>query len=304
MINFSDVIIDAMSKKNSALVVGLDPMIKNFPHFLKCNSLMDIEDSIYHFNKIVIDAVTDHVVAVKPQLAYYEIYGSYGIRAFEKTISYAKSKNLIVINDAKRGDIDSTSMAYAEAHLGTGPLSSDMVTVNPYMGSDSYVPFIEMAKQNEKGLFVLLKTSNASSSELQDLTIETGSPLYVELAKTLRNMMDKTIGQNGYSFIGTVVGATYPSEAKQLRELLPNCIFLVPGFGAQGGKLDDLKVFFDQNGNGALVSSSRGIIYSYVSEDNPNWRELKENEMFIRIKEMAISAKDDINMIRKESIVL
>lgn len=299
--NFADVLIVEGKKKNSVLVVGLDPDIKFFPDFLLENvnssSNESITNAIYEFNKIIIDAVANQVVAVKPQLAYYEVYGSYGIRALEKTITYARSKELIVINDAKRGDIGSTSAAYARAFLGNGTISGDMVTVNPFLGSDGYMPFIETAKENNKGLFLLLKTSNPSSYEIQDLKLENGELLYFKMAKEIEKLACETIGINKYSFIGAVVGATYPEEAKKIRNMLPHSIFLVPGFGIQGGKAEDISVFFDENGNGAVISSSRGIIYSYMN-DKDDWRKTTETEMHRYITEAATKAKEQINEIR------
>lgn len=301
MDNFADVLIDVSIKKKSVLVVGLDPDITFFPDFLlkdvQASSNESIAEVIYQFNKIVIDAVAEHVVAVKPQLAYYEVYGSCGIRALERTISYARSKELIVINDAKRGDIGSTSLAYAHAFLTNGPISGDMVTVNPFLGSDGYMPFVDVAKENNKGIFVLLKTSNPSSHEVQDLKLENGEMLYFKLAEDLTKLAEETKGTSNYSFIGAVVGATYPEEAKKLRKLLPHSIFLVPGFGAQGGKAEDLKVFFDENGNGALISSSRGIIYSYRNE-NDDWSNISELEMRKYIIEATNKANEQINQVR------
>lgn len=301
MVNFADVLIDESKKKNSVLVVGLDPDIKFFPNCLlkdvDYSSNESIANAIYEFNKIIIDAVSDHVIAVKPQLAYYEVYGSYGIMALEKTISYARSKELIVINDAKRGDIGSTSAAYARAFLGNGTISGDMVTVNPFLGSDGYMPFIEAAQENNKGVFLLLKTSNPSSHEIQDLRLENGELLYFKMAEEIEKLASETIGINKYSFIGAVVGATYPEEAKRIRKTLPHSIFLVPGFGMQGGKAEDLSVFFDVSGNGAVISSSRGIIYSYTNEID-DWKKITENEMRRYITDATTKAKEQINEVR------
>ncbi|EPY04280.1 Orotidine 5'-phosphate decarboxylase [Paenibacillus alvei TS-15] len=300
MRNFADELIEQCMKKNSVLVVGLDPDIKLFPDFLSKqidSSLESISEVIYEFNKIVIDAVADHVVAVKPQLAYYEVYGSYGIKALEKTIEYARSKQLVIINDAKRGDIGSTSMAYAQAFLGEGIIAGDMVTVNPFLGSDGYMPFLEVADENNKGVFLLLKTSNPSSYEIQDLILENGEQLYFKMAEDINKLASATIGSNNYSYIGAVVGATYPEEAKKLRKMLPYSIFLVPGFGKQGGKAENLSVFFDAKGNGALISSSRGIIYSYMDGDN-EWVKATKDEMFKRIQKSVLTANEQINSVR------
>lgn len=304
--NFADVLIDEGKRKNSVLVVGLDPDINFFPDVLLENvdisSNESIANAIYEFNKIIIDAVANHVIAVKPQLAYYEVYGSYGIKALENTISYARSKEVIVINDAKRGDIGSTSIAYARAFLGNGTISGDMVTVNPFLGSDGYMPFINEAKEHNKGLFVLLKTSNPSSYEIQDLKLENGKLLYFKMAEQIEELASKTVGINNYSFIGAVVGATYPEEARKIRKTLPHSIFLVPGFGIQGGKAEDLGVFFDENGIGAVISSSRGIIYSFMNQ-NDDWKKTTETDMFRYITEAATKAKEQINEVRFNKVM-
>lgn len=298
MPHFSDYIMEQNSEKKSALVVGLDPDIRNFPKFLQAESgsFSDIGDAIYRFNKLIIDSVHEHVAIVKPQLAYYEIYGSQGILALEQTISYAKSKKLIVINDAKRNDIGSSADAYARAFLQNGmPLCGDAVTVNPFLGSDGIMPFLEEAHKNEKGIFVLLKTSNPSSGELQDLPLNDNRPMYWTLADKLINLSKGTYGQP-YSFVGAVVGATYPKTAIALREHLPKTLFLVPGYGAQGGTAADLKGYFDRNGNGALISSSRAIIYSYMH--NPDWMHLQEKDVKLAVSEAVQQANRDINQAR------
>jgi len=299
MKNFGDILMKAVKEKNSALICGLDPNLDYFPLFLKDTDMSEekVGNAIFEFNKIVIDAVHESVVAVKPQLAYYEVFGSYGIRALEKTIKYAKSKNLIVIHDAKRGDIGSTSVAYAEAFLGNGSMAGDMVTVNPYLGSDGYLPFVNKAEKNGKGIFMLLKTSNPSSSELQNLTLENGNLLYEELANNIKKVTEETVGENGYSFIGAVVGATHPMEAEKIRKELPHTPFLVPGFGAQGGDVDKMKVFFDKDGLGAVISSSRGIIYSYTKKVD-DWKNISEKEMGRIIGEKAKNDNELINRVR------
>nr|WP_246628013.1 orotidine-5'-phosphate decarboxylase [Paenibacillus oenotherae] len=300
----ADMLIEQSREKKSVLVVGLDPDPRYFPEFLlnrmESRTNEEIAAAILAFNRIVIDAVAEEVVAVKPQLAYYEVYGSHGIHALEQTIAYARTKGLLVINDAKRGDIGSSSEAYAKAFLADGPMAGDMVTVNPFLGSDGYLPFVEEAQRQGKGLFLLLKTSNPSSHEIQNLTLQNGDLLYFKLAEDLSELMRTTAGENGYSFIGAVVGATYPAEAERIRGLLPHCIFLVPGFGIQGGKAEDLDVFFDENGNGALISSSRAIIYSY-REGRENGEATTEQEMLQAIKNAARTAKEQINEVRLHS---
>lgn len=297
MENIADKIIKASHDKKSLLVVGLDPVVENLPDFLiEGNTTDDYCEAILKSNKIVIDAVSDHVVAVKPQLAYYEVFGSRGLYALEETIKYAKSKNLIVINDAKRGDIGSTSAAYAEAFLGSSDIVADMVTVNPYMGEDSYNPFIKKAKETGRGLFLLLKTSNPSSKDLQDLILENGNSLYMHLADKINKITEGTIGEKGFSFIGAVVGATHPEESKALRDVLPNTLFLMPGFGHQGGDVSNVKALLNNNGDGILCSSSRGVIFSYMGADN--WKKINESTMFAEINNAALKLKEEINKIR------
>jgi orotidine-5'-phosphate decarboxylase len=297
MNHFADEIITKSDEKNSVLVAGLDPNISLFPDFLLSSpsaSLEEIGEAIYQFNKHVIDAVHSHVVAVKPQLAYYEVYGTYGLSALEKTIQYAQSKGLIVINDAKRNDIGSTAEAYAEAFLGQGPFAANAVTVNPYLGRDGLVPFVD----NGKGLFVLAKTSNPSSHELQDLETSTGEKIYVHTAKLVRELSEQTIGQKGYSHIGVVVGATYPEDAEVIREILPHSLFLVPGFGAQGGSAEELGSYFDKNGFGSLISSSRGITYPYTKERPDDWKKISQDTMMEIIEAAAKQSNKEINQIR------
>ncbi|UVI33077.1 orotidine-5'-phosphate decarboxylase [Paenibacillus spongiae] len=301
MRNFADKLIEEVSRKNSALVVGLDPDLEYFPDYLledvDLSSDESIADAIFEFNRIIIDAVADEVIAVKPQLAYYEVYGSFGIQALERTIAYARSKDLIVINDAKRGDIGSTSAAYARAYLGKGTMAGDMVTVNPFLGSDGYMPFIQAARDNNKGLFLLLKTSNPSSHELQDLQLANGKVLYDMLAEEIEKLAGDSAGVHGYSYIGAVVGGTYPEEAAKLRRALPHSIFLVPGFGIQGGRAEDLSEFFDDKGNGAVISSSRGIIYAYRNQRS-DWSRIVESELIRYVREEASTAKEQINAVR------
>lgn len=303
MRNFADKIIKHSIDKQTALVVGLDPNIEYFPRFLvgENPTITEIFKAILRFNKLVIDAVKEHVVAVKPQLAYYEVYGSAGIQVLEETIAYAQSNNVIVINDAKRGDIGSTSEAYAKTFLGNSTISGDMVTVNPFLGSDGYQPFIEVAEMYGKGIFLLIKTSNPSSFEIQDLKLHNGEILYMNLAKDINKLALETIGDQGYSFIGAVVGATYPEDAIKIRKTLPHSIFLVPGLGKQGGKAEDLKPYFDHNGLGAVISSSRGITYCYHNEFDEAWIDISEEEMIHQITAATIEAKEQINQVRFDS---
>jgi orotidine-5'-phosphate decarboxylase len=300
--HFADLTYKAIKEKNTALVVGLDPIPQQFPDFLRQGeNNRQIAQSIYEFNKIVIDNVVDFAVAVKPQLAYYEIFGSEGIRALENTVAYAKSIGMIVVNDGKRNDIGSTADAYAEAYLGCNSLSGDALTVNPYLGSDGIVPFIKKAKENGKGIFSLLKTSNPSSGEIQDLVLNNGKPFYMELADRMNKWSEETVGKCGYSYLGAVVGATYPEIAIELRKMLPNTIFLVPGFGAQGGKAEDLKPFFDQKGFGALINSARGILYAYQKQVE-EWEKIGQQQMGQIIQHAAKSTAEQINSVRLSSV--
>ena len=274
-------------QKDSCLVVGLDPMPSYFPEALPGGS---IPEKIDHFNRMVIDAVADQCVAVKPQSAYYEIYGSQGILALEKTIAYAKQKGLLVILDAKRGDIGSTCEAYAKAYLEEGPLSVDALTVHPYLGRDGLLPFIHQAKAHEKGIFVLVKTSNPSSGDLQDLELPDHQLVYQKIARMLAELDDGQV-------VGAVVGGTYPQAAQQVRQQLPETCFLVPGYGAQGARGKDLTGFYDAQGFGALISASRSILYpAYGSKEDLTKRSLKDYGYLVR--EAALQAKQDINAYR------
>ena len=268
-----------IKKTEAPIVVGLDPMLKYVPeHILKKafdekgETLEGAADAIFAFNKEIVDHVYDLIPAVKPQIAMYEQFGIPGLIAFEKTVRYCKEKGLVVIGDIKRGDIGSTSEAYAVGHLGKVQVGSkayygfdeDFVTVNPYLGSDGVKPFIKVCKEEKKGIFVLVKTSNPSSGEFQDQKIG-DKPLY-ELVGEQVDAWGKECMGDSYSYVGAVVGATYPEMGKVLRDIMPKSYILVPGYGAQGGKGKDLVHFFDKDGLGAIVNSSRGIIAAYTQE--------------------------------------
>lgn len=249
--NFSDRLLSAIEQKNSRLCVGLDPNLADIPGEIKGTD----SERMLEFNKKIIDAVAEHCAIVKPQSAFYEALGADGIVALKETISYAKSKGLLVLLDAKRGDIASTAEAYAKAAFES--LGVDAITLNPYLGIDAISPFL---KYPEKGVFVLVRTSNPSAIDFQDLVCQ-GKPLYEKVGEKVAGWGEK--GTNGYSNVGAVVGATYPEQAKILRAKMPNTIFLVPGFGAQGGKAEDLPNFFNSGKKGAIVNSARGIIFAY-----------------------------------------
>lgn len=272
-------LIDGIKKTGAPIVVGLDPMLSYIPeHITKKayeeygETLKGAGEAIWQFNKGIVDAVCDLVPAVKPQIAMYEQFGIEGLLAFEKTVRYCKEKGLVVIGDIKRGDIGSTSEAYAVGHLGRVQVGSneyygfdeDFATVNPYLGSDGVKPFINVCKKEKKGLFILVKTSNPSSGEFQDRLID-GRPLYEIVGEQVAAWGEELMGDS-YSYIGAVVGATYPEMGKALRRIMPKSYILVPGYGAQGGKGADLVHFFNEDGLGAIVNSSRGIIAAYKQE--------------------------------------
>jgi|CXWL01.1.fsa_nt_gi orotidine-5'-phosphate decarboxylase len=261
--NFADRLIRKI-KATAPICVGLDPRYDQLPQHIRDDAPTP-GAAYYEFNKGIIDAVHDLVPAVKPQFAFYEMLGLDGMAALSRTIQYAQEKGLIVIADAKRNDIGTTAEAYAHAYLDkTGDFACDALTVTPYLGYDGIKPFIEACKENEKGVFILVKTSNKSSGDLQDRHVEAEKLKVFELmAHYVESWGSDLIGEEGFSSVGAVVGATFPEEAKRLRELMPETIFLVPGYGAQGGKAADVQHCFKADGTGALVNSSRGIIFAY-----------------------------------------
>lgn len=268
-----------IKKTNAPIVVGLDPMLDYIPeHILQKafdeygETLTGAGEAIWQFNKAIVDATYDLIPAVKPQIAMYEQFGLEGLAAYKKTVDYCKEKGLVVIGDIKRGDIGSTSAAYAVGHLGKVKVGNhtfsgfdeDFATVNPYLGSDGVKPFIKVCQEEKKGIFVLVKTSNPSSGEFQDQKID-GKPLYEMVGEKVAEWGAECMGDE-YSYVGAVVGATYPEMGKILREIMPKAYILVPGYGAQGGKGADLVHFFNKDGLGAIVNSSRGIIAAYKQE--------------------------------------
>lgn len=272
-------LIRKIRETKAPIVVGLDPMLSYVPEYITKaayeqygETLEGAAEAIWQFNKAIVDATYDLIPAVKPQIAMYEQFGVEGVRAYQKTVEYCHEKDLVVIGDVKRGDIGSTSAAYATGHLGKVQVGSkcyscfdeDFATVNPYLGSDGVQPFIDVCKEEKKGIFVLVKTSNPSSGEFQDRLID-GRPLYEHVGEKVAQWGEQLMGEN-YSYIGAVVGATYPEEGKVLRRLMPKSFILVPGYGAQGGKGADLVHYFDEDGLGAIVNSSRGIIAAYRQE--------------------------------------
>ncbi len=283
MPHFADRLNAAIKKKHSAVCVGLDPRLEQLPDFIKRkkfdnhkNVFSAAAEAILEFNKGIIDAVCDLVPVVKPQIAFYEQYGHEGIRAYEETLVYARKKGLLTIADVKRNDIGSTAKAYAKAFLGKVDVfggrkvfsfDADAVTVNPYLGWDGIKPFVEEARKFGKGIFVLVKTSNPSSGDLQDLQTKDKKTVYEIMAHHLESWGADCLGESGYSFVGAVVGATFPQQAAVLRKLMPRSIFLVPGYGAQGATAKDVRPCFNKDGLGAIVNSSRGIIYAWKNSD-------------------------------------
>lgn len=272
-------LIENIKKTNAPVVVGLDPMLSYIPeHITKKayaeygETLKGAAEAVFEYNKGIVDAIYDIIPAVKPQVAMYEQFGIEGMIAFKKTVDYCKEKGLVVIGDIKRGDIGSTSTAYAVGHLGKVTVGSntyagfdeDFVTVNPYLGTDGIKPFVDVCKEEKKGIFILVKTSNPSSGEFQDRLID-GRPLYEYVGEQVAKWGEAAMG-NGYSYVGAVVGATYPQQGEILRKIMPNSFILVPGYGAQGGKGKDLVHYFNKDGLGAIVNSSRGIICAYKQE--------------------------------------
>lgn len=278
-------LIAKIQKTNAPVVVGLDPMMKFIPeHIVKKafnefgETLEGAAEAIWQFNKGLVDNIHDLIPAVKPQIAMYEQFGIEGLKVYKRTLDYCKEKGLLVIGDIKRGDIGSTSEAYAVGHLGRVQVGSksyygfdeDFATVNPYLGSDGVQPFIDVCRQENKGLFILVKTSNPSSGEFQDQLVRGSGagddrPLYEIVGEKVAEWGESHMGDS-YSYVGAVVGATYPEMGKTLRRLMPRTFILVPGYGAQGGKGADLVHFFDKEGLGAIVNSSRGIIAAYQQE--------------------------------------
>ena len=272
-------LINKIQKTKAPIVVGLDPMLSYVPEHIQKKAFAEYgetlegaAEAIWQFNKEIVDKTYDLIPAVKPQIAMYEQFGIEGLKAYKKTVDYCKSKDLVVIGDIKRGDIGSTSAAYAVGHLGKVQVGSktyagfdeDFATVNPYLGSDGVKPFIDVCKQENKGLFILVKTSNPSSGEFQDQKID-GKPLYELVGEKVAQWGEECMGDS-YSFVGAVVGATYPEQGEILRKVMPKSFILVPGYGAQGGKGKDLVHFFNEDGLGAIVNSSRGIIAAYKQE--------------------------------------
>lgn len=293
-----DRLIEAINKKNNPSVVGLDTSFDYLPEDMKngVDSLDKVAEKIVEFNKKIVDATYEYIPAVKVQIAYYEMYGIAGLKAFKETCDYAKQAGLIVINDIKRNDIGATASCYSKAYLSGVEVNgkryndfySDFVTINGYLGTDGIKPFVDDCKAYDKGLFILAKTSNPSSGEMQDKVFEDGNTLYETMGDNIAKWGSDLIGKYGYSSVGAVVGATHKAQAEKLRERLKSVFFLIPGYGAQGGTAEDLSVCFDKNGNGGIVNSSRGILCAYKKDAYKNLSFDKAS------KQAVIDMRDDI----------
>lgn len=267
--NFADRLLTAIDRKGSPVCVGLDPAVEKLPA-----ELAGIEplQAVETFCRGVLEAVAPHVPAVKPQIAYFERLGPEGVALYQRMVDQAKRLGLVVIGDIKRGDIGSTAAAYADAHL-TGPGAPDAVTVNGYFGSDGLTPFAQAGAETGAGLFVLVRTSNPSAGAVQDFADADGKPFYMHMAELLAAFGKDYLGRSGYSSVGAVVGATWPTEARKLREVMPEQIFLVPGYGAQGATAADCAASFDADGRGAIVNASRSVIYAHSRHTDLSWQQ-------------------------------
>ncbi len=310
--NFSDKLAEQINLKKNPTILGLDPKLEYIPVSIKekhninnGESSKAAADSIIEFNKRLIDSTFDIIPAIKPQLAYYEMYGIEGLRAFYETVRYAKTKGLLVIADGKRNDIGTTAEAYATAYLGktdiygneTESFGCDALTVNAYLGIDGIKPFIDMCEKNDKGIFALVKTSNPSSGQLQDLELADGRLIYEAMADLVEQWGSTTVGECGYSSIGAVVGATYPKQLLELRKRMPRAWILVPGYGAQGGTAADVTKAFDKNGMGAVINASRSLMCAYKLDAWKDKFTLDEFDKAARAE--AQRMRDDINKERE-----
>jgi len=307
MKNAVDLLIDRIKELNNPTVMGLDPRYEMLPECIKAKYGTDVAsvcEGILEYNKALIDATYDIVPAVKPQLAFYEMFGIDGMKCFKETCKYASEKGMIVIADNKRGDIGTTAAGYSNAYLGKTTIGDKeeslydigWVTVNPYLGIDGVKPFIEDCKKYNKGIFILVKTSNKSSGELQDLKLEDGKTVYEKVAELVKSWGEEVIGEYGYSSVGAVVGATYPEQMKVLRELMPNSYFLIPGYGAQGGKAEDVAFGF-KDGLGGIVNASRSLMCAFKSD---RWKDKYSDAEYAQAtRAEAIRMRDELNSFIK-----
>mgnify|MGYP003371557760 FL=1 len=304
MKNAIDILIDKIRKTNNPTVMGLDPRYDIIPDCVKNKydkTLQGVSEAILEYNKALIDATYDIIPAIKPQIAFYEMFGVEGINVFNETCKYARKKQMVVIADIKRGDIGTTAQGYSNAFLGKTQVGDteidvfnvDFVTINPYMGTDCVKPFIEDCKKYNKGIFILVKTSNKSSGEIQDLILQNGKTIYETVAELVNEWGKDLIGESGYSSISSVVGATYPQQLKELRKIMPASYFLIPGYGAQGGKAGDIALGFDNKGLGGIVNASRSLMCAYKSD---LWKEkFTEVEYAKATRAEAIRMRNELN---------
>ncbi len=306
MKNAIDILIDKIKQTNNPTVMGLDPRYEMLPDCVKSKYEKNVDGAckaILEYNKALIDATYDIIPAVKPQIAFYEMFGIEGMKVFNETCKYAKEKGMVVIADNKRGDIGTTAQGYSNAFLGKTPIGDesfdifnvDFITVNPYMGTDCVQPFVDDCKKYNKGIFVLVKTSNKSSGEVQDLVLQNGKTIYETVAELVNEWGKDLVGEYGYSSVSSVVGATYPQQLEKLREIMPSSYFLIPGYGAQGGKAEDIALGFDGNGLGGIVNASRSLMCAYKSD---LWKDKFVEEDYAQATRCeAIRMRDELNSV-------
>lgn len=304
MKNAMDVLIEKIKECDNPTVIGVDTRYDMVPECVRKKYSTDLKgmcNAMLEYSKALIDATYDIIPAVKLQSAYFEMYGVEGIKLYKEMIDYCKEKGMVVMADVKRGDIGSTSAGYSRAYLGKNMIDEkeqaifdvDFATVNPYMGSDCVMPFVEDCKKYDKGIFVLVKTSNKSSGEIQDVKAEDGEEIYKKVAKLVNTWGSELIGENGYSSVSAVVGATYPKQLQELRELMPHSYFLIPGYGAQGGKAEDIALGFDENELGGIVNATRSLMCAYKSD---LWKDKFAEEDYAKAtRAEAIRMRDELN---------
>lgn len=304
MKNAMDVLIEKIKECDNPTVIGVDTRYDMVPECVRKKYSTDLKgmcNAMLEYSKALIDATYDIIPAIKLQSAYFEMYGVEGIKLYKEMIDYCKEKGMVVMADVKRGDIGSTSAGYSRAYLGKNMIDEkeqaifdvDFATVNPYMGSDCVMPFVEDCKKYDKGIFVLVKTSNKSSGEIQDVKAEDGEEIYKKVAKLVNTWGSELIGENGYSSVSAVVGATYPKQLQELRELMPHSYFLIPGYGAQGGKAEDIALGFDENGLGGIVNATRSLMCAYKSD---LWKDKFAEEDYAKAtRAEAIRMRDELN---------
>ena len=304
MKNAMDVLIEKIKECDNPTVIGVDTRYDMVPECVRKKYSTDLKgmcSAMLEYSKALIDVTYDIIPAVKLQSAYFEMYGVEGIKLYKEMIDYCKEKGMVVMADVKRGDIGSTSAGYSRAYLGKNMIDEkeqaifdvDFATVNPYMGSDCVMPFVEDCKKYDKGIFVLVKTSNKSSGEIQDVKAEDGEEIYKKVAKLVNTWGRELIGENGYSSVSAVVGATYPKQLQELRELMPHSYFLIPGYGAQGGKAEDIALGFDKNGLGGIVNATRSLMCAYKSD---LWKDKFAEEDYAKAtRAEAIRMRDELN---------